>query len=373
MSVSIPRKTVILAGVVMALTPLLAHAQLGLGGSRNPQDEYRRRTAQFISNRSLGEIYRNRIKSSNLLFGQNTTSYMRGLHKRPLIFTQDYGLFQRDLRPTDYAGRWLDNYRAVRINSSLVMSSINLPSASDYDTTDIAGWTTDEVLSTMRKDRPTAALALAEGAPSLGPADRMMDRLEQKSSEAFRDCAAAFRAAMETDDVEKRNNFIAEARTNAEIVIQLEFDRPRGYLAEALIDYQSADFNAALVNLELGIRKADTIDSLDINAKDFFGTSRAWEEMLDSIAQAANVSESPRIHLMQSFLAYLNGDLITAQSAAERTIRGLDAELKAATKEDEIAEENAGYRRETSIEYAEHFRDLIEEKIKSPKKPGNPS
>ncbi|HPF37313.1 MAG TPA: hypothetical protein P5081_08945 [Phycisphaerae bacterium] len=373
MSMSIPRKTVILAGVVMGLTPALSHAQLGLGAERNPQDEYRRRTAQFMANRSLGQIYRSRMKSSNILFGQAPTSFMRGLHKRPLIFTEDYGLFRHDLRPSDYAGRWLDNYRAVRIDSSLVLSSINMPHATDYDTTDIAGWTTDEVLSAMRKDRPTAALALAERAPSLGPADRMHDRLEQKSIDSFHDCAATFRAAMETDDGEKRNQLINEARKHAEIVIQLEFDRPRGFLAEALIDYQSADFNAALVNLELGIRKADTIESLDINAKDFFGTSRAWEEMLDNIAKAANASESPRIHLMQSYLAFLNGDLITAQSAAERTIEGLKAELSAATKDDEIAEENAGYRRETSIEYAEHFRDLIVEKTKAPKKAGNPS
>lgn len=373
MSLSILRKILLLSILVISAMPSRARAQLSLGRDASSRAEYRRRAQQFMVNQSLSDNYRDRIRSNSALFGRRGSYDGRSMHSRPLILSRDYGLFNYDIRPMDRAGRWLSAYRLFDLRSEIASASIDLAQASDNDIDDALGWTTDEVLTALRRDRTTTSLALAEPAHGLGAADRMQAKLATKADESFRDCAASFRTALETkaEDREKRNALIAAARSYGEIVIQLEYDRPRGYLAEVLIAYKSGDLNTALVSLELGIRRADTPESLDVDREAFFGQSREWEEMVDSSRETARSTDNPRLHLLQAYFAFLNGDYVAARSSAERAIQGLKTQLREAQENDEIAEENAGYRREKSVEYAEHFRDLISEKLNAPRGGGN--
>ncbi|MCB9851867.1 MAG: hypothetical protein H6819_02125 [Phycisphaerales bacterium] len=362
MSLRILRKIPLLIVFAILGSPALARAQLSLGNDVESRADYRRRAQQFMLNQSLSENYRDRIRSNTLLFGQRSNYDPRNLHTRPLILSGEYGLLNYDIRPMDQAGRWLSGYRLLELRSEIANTSINLPQSSDIDIDDTLVWTTEEVLAALRRSHTTELLSLDDSTPKLGAADRMEIKLENKADESFRDCAASFRAALETNDREKQNALIAEARSSSEIVIQIDFNRPRGYLAEALIAYKSGNFNTALVSLELGIRRADTWESLEIDREAFFGQSRDWDEMLDTVSEAARSTDSPRIHLLQAYFAFLNGDFVMAQSSVDKAIDGLKKQMRESTPEDEIAEENAGYKLEASIEYAEHFKKLIADK-----------
>lgn len=372
MSLCHMRKFLFAIAVVAIATPAVARAQLGLSGGTGRGD-YRRRAEQFMTNRGLGETYRSRIRSNSVLFGRSS-SYMRSTHTMPLIMSEQYGLISdREIGPRDRAGRWLRGYRLFDIRSQIASSSVDLPQATDYHGESFLGWTTDEVLSAQRRNRPTAALALAEPARSLGAAERMATKLDDRADESFRACAEKFRNALDTDDRLKRNQLIAEARNEAGIVMQLDYDSPRGYLADAIIAYQTGDFNKSLVVLELGIRRGDTLASLDIDREAFFGDNRAWEEMVDQANIAARSSDNARILLLQAYLSFLSGNLDSARSAADRAVQTLETQLRNATEEEEAADEIAGISRQASVDRAKHFRDLLAERIANPKGAGSGS
>lgn len=364
------RKSMLIAAVFAAVFPASAWAQLGLSQFDRSDADYRKRAARFMTNRSAAQTYRERIRSNTILFGRDV--FMSTRNRRPLIMDPQFGLFTRPIAPTDRAGLGLRQYRLFDLQSQIANYSIDLPQATDYFNEDELGWTTEEVLTALRRHRSTATLALAEPAPELGTGGRMERKLDSKADEYYKVCAAKFREALQEKDRKKRSQLMAEARSRCDIVMQLDIDNPRGYLANAIIAYDSQEFNTALVSLELGIRRAKTLDALRIDRTAFFGDSPKWDRMVEQVNLTAQSSDNPRVLILKAYLAFLNNELDNARTAADQAARELKTRMRKATKEDEAAEEIAGYSSETSVTYAEHFRDLLDEKLEPRKTAANP-
>lgn len=359
------------AVVLLSLTvPSAARAQLGL--NTNSEDyEFASRARRYLSNRRLENLYQSRIRNNTILLGRVPS--MTRLHTRPLLMEDDYGILSSGFLPRDRAGYWMREYEILKLNSPIALASVNYPQSTDYQIpppeSELAAWTTDAVIAAMRNRSSTAALTLDEPAASRGPGANIDKALESKADKYYESCIANFRAAQSTEDRQERIRLIAEARNQCDIVIQIDEDLPRGYLAEALISFQSGEFNTAIHSLELGIKRANSLENLAIDPSAVFGTSRAWEEMLLAVNRVVRTAEDPRFYLYQAYLAFLNGDLTTARDATERAIVGL---VKAGPSgEGESNEGILEVQRDVSLENAKHFRDLLKDQQTTPKGVGN--
>lgn len=346
--------------------PATVQAQLGLRNARGANDEYSRRASQFMTNRGLSDMYLRRLHGQSLLFGRSN-SHMGALHTRPLIMNSQFGLLRSFQGPTDRAGRWLRGYRLFEIDSEIARSAVDLPQLTDNNDISQYAWSTEEVLSAMRRDRSTATLALAEPAESLGPASGLENQLRLKSDAYFEKCAASFQESLETRDGRKRSLLIAESRNCAELVIQIEIDQPRGYLAAAIVAFHTNEFNTALINLELGLKRGDTLDSLYLDPKSFFAGGDKWRRLIDQVnGMAGQLESNPKISLFQSYVAFLNGDIRSAHTSANKAVRELKRRLKQVSEDAEAAgKELAEPLSETSVEITEHYLNLLAERLEA--------
>jgi len=349
----------------MALAPSVAHAQLGLRGSRGGDDQYKRRAERFRIHRSIGAQHRSRIRSRSLVLGRGA-SLPGAMHDNPLILNREYGLLRGTRGPADRAGRSLRSLRLLNVNSAIVRAVIDIPRASDFRTAPKLDWTTEEVLTALRRDRTTTSLALAEPARGIGIAARYRRKLQARADASFKGGAANFRGAMKADISIKRSSLLSEARHSFEVVVQIEPEKPRGYLAQSLVAYQNGDYNSAVVNIEFGLKRGLTLEAIRVDRESFFEDASDWQRTLDRINRSARSSQDANVHLMLAYLSFLNNDNHAAYSAAEAA-EGL---LKAALEEFAEKQEDPSAVTETSIEHAKRFRRLLGEAIDAPTKTG---
>jgi tetratricopeptide (TPR) repeat protein len=154
--------------------------------------------------------------------------------------------------------------------------------------------------------------------------DALADRLDKMAEENFELGMTYFRDG----------NFLL-ARHHFDMARDVWRDKPRCHIATMLVAYEMSDTNQAVNELMQALRMAKTLDDLKI--EDFLDKFYAGDDpdkkrqalsrTVDSVnmfAQAVkDAPAAPAANMLLAYYSWLNGDLVTAVSAADRASRAL--------------------------------------------------
>ncbi len=122
-----------------------------------------------------------------------------------------------------------------------------------------------------------------------------------------------------------RNGKYLKSREYFKLVHQLEGDQPRAYVADVLASYELKDLNTTLTSLIYAIERAESLDSLKLDRKQFYPSDLRFQQVVDSVVILAKSANSARkTALLLAFYAWLNGDYNTGITATNDFIRILE-------------------------------------------------
>jgi hypothetical protein len=109
------------------------------------------------------------------------------------------------------------------------------------------------------------------------------------------------------------------------IVKRLQRDRPRAFIADVFVAYETKDYNRAVQSLLRALERSETLSDLKIDrfiermyqGKSLEEKRRAFRRTVESVnLDVKSQPGAPRLNLLLAYFAWLNGDVATAISAA---------------------------------------------------------
>jgi tetratricopeptide (TPR) repeat protein len=121
-----------------------------------------------------------------------------------------------------------------------------------------------------------------------------------------------------------RNGDHRRAKHCFRVVKTLEGDRPRAFVADVFVAYETRDYNRAVLSLRRALERSEALSDLKIDGfidRMYQGSPeekrRAFRRTVESVnLDVKSRPGAPRLNLLLAYFAWLNGDVATAISAA---------------------------------------------------------
>lgn len=167
---------------------------------------------------------------------------------------------------------------------------------------------------------PLGGFAEPNGGKTL--VDRMVDRLSEQGRNYFRVGAAYFR---ERDLIRAAGQF--------EQLRVIEYDSAQPLVALGLVAFERHSFSLAGAFFRQAVDRARSLDDLQIDVDALYADRAAFDRSVTLARRmASNQPDSSTAQMLYAILAWLNGDLRSAQSAATAALNGVeDTDSRSAT------------------------------------------
>lgn len=205
--------------------------------------------------------------------------------------------------PVPFVQQLLESRNQLTVRSKLAENSLASMSRIGYFKENGLG-TGDTEEEPMLVSFSTATTQETEGMPF---SDRMSMRINSRADKYFELAAGYFR---EQD--------LLRAKSYLNLVREVDRDSPRGYLADVIVAYTSADIYRAYNSLLLGVNRCKTADDLTIDRAAFFKTVSDFRAVYDSSTLLArNHPEQTTPRMLMAYFAWLAKDTAVAISTLE--------------------------------------------------------
>lgn len=166
-----------------------------------------------------------------------------------------------------------------------------------------------------------------EGAPLRAFDNAMAERLQRKYEEYKANGLAFFRA----------RNFI-RARDCFDICRSLDRKRPWPYAIDTLVAMETNEYGRAVNSLMGALSRTASLDDLHLDIKQLYAVDLDFEKCVNNANYLAGMDNAPNLagkdnvdrfkvgHLLQSYCAWLKGDLAAAASAAQTAAKSINGE-----------------------------------------------
>lgn len=200
----------------------------------------------------------------------------------------------------------MNRHNLLRSNSELARNRSALIGRQDYILEANGRWRGE--VSPLESSDSVNVLNAERAAAPLNYSSRLSAQLEEKADRYYRQGVASFREGQ-----------YPRSRDYFQLVRQLEDDQPRAFVANVLVSLQGSDVNVAVTSLIHAIDRAESLDDLMVEWKEFYVKEQDFRRIVNSVNVLAKSGDGTNkaMNLMLAYYSFLNGDLNTAIATAE--------------------------------------------------------